>query len=327
MVDADRARVAVERGSWIPNDAVVDILGGVGHWKKGSDVLGIIGGSGLYDIPELEVLERRAVSTPYGSPSDALILGRIGGNDVVFLARHGAGHRFTPTELPYQANIYALKALGVTHLLTISAVGSLREHLPPLTIVQPDQIIDRTVGRPRSFFGEGVVAHVGIAEPYCDVFGQAVAAASARAGRSVVRGGTYLCIEGPQFSTRAESMLFRSWGCSVIGMTAMPEARLAREGELCYSTLAMVTDFDVWHETEDAVHVDLVREYLHLNTAAAREIVVEIVTNGSLPERSCPCRDALASAIITAPDAISLETRERLGIIAGRYLPGATDQQ
>lgn len=287
-------------------------------------MLGIFGGSGLYDIPELEVVERREMMTPYGAPSDALILGRIGGNDVMFLPRHGAGHRLTPTELPYQANIYALKSLGVTHLLTVSAVGSLREHLPPLTIVQPDQIIDRTVGRPRSFFGEGAVAHVGIADPFCDAFGRFVASASARAGHPVARGGTYVCIEGPQFSTRAESMLFRSWGCSVIGMTAMPEARLAREAELCYSTLAMVTDFDVWHETEEAVHVNLVVEYLRKNTAAAREIVVELVGGGGLPERSCGCGDALAGAIVTNPEMISASTRSRLGIIADRYLPSAT---
>lgn len=287
-------------------------------------MLGIIGGSGLYDIPELEVVEQRETATPYGAPSDALILGRIGGNDVVFLARHGAGHRLTPSELPYQANIYALKSLGVTHLLTVSAVGSLREHLPPRAIVQPDQIIDRTVDRPRSFFGEGVVAHVGIADPYCDLFGQHVASASARAGHLVERGGTYVCIEGPQFSTRAESILFRSWGCSVIGMTAMPEARLAREAELCYSTLAMVTDFDVWHESEAAVHVELVQEYLRQNTAAAREIVVELVGGGGLPGRDCACGDALAGAIVTNPDVISPDTRKRLGIITDRYLPPAT---
>ncbi|CAN5802079.1 S-methyl-5'-thioadenosine phosphorylase [soil metagenome] len=286
-------------------------------------MLGIIGGSGLYDIPELDVIERRQIVTPYGAPSDALILGRIGGNDVVFLARHGAGHRLTPTELPYQANIYALKSLGVTHLLTVSAVGSLREHLPPLTIVQPDQIIDRTVGRPRSFFGEGVVAHVGIADPFCDEFGRYVASASARSGHPVVWGGTYVCIEGPQFSTRAESLLFRSWGCTVIGMTAMPEARLAREAELCYSTLAMVTDFDVWHETEEAVHVNLVVEYLRKNASAAREIVVELVGAGMLPGRNCGCTDALAGAIVTNPEAIGSSARNRLGIIADRYLPPA----
>ena len=287
-------------------------------------MLGIIGGSGLYDIPELEVVARREVETPYGAPSDVLILGRIAGNDVVFLARHGAGHRLTPTELPYRANIYALKSLGVTHLLTVSAVGSLRAHLPPLTIVQPDQIIDRTVDRPRSFFGEGAVAHVGIADPFCDLFGRHVASASARAGHPVVRGGTYVCIEGPQFSTRAESMLFRSWGCSVIGMTAMPEARLAREAELCYSTLAMVTDFDVWHETEAAVHVELVQEYLRQNTVAARKIVMELVGGAGPPGRDCGCGDALANAIVTDPSMVTSSTRNRLGIIADRYLPAAT---
>jgi 5'-methylthioadenosine phosphorylase len=286
-------------------------------------VLGIIGGSGLYDIPELQIHERRTVETPYGATSDELVIGSIEGTVIAFLARHGHGHRLTPTELPYRANIYALKQIGVTHVMTISAVGSLREHLPPLTIVQPDQIIDRTVIRPRSFFGDGAVAHVGIADPFCHEFGAWVAEAASRVDHPVVHGGTYVCIEGPQFSTRAESHLYRSWGCSVIGMTAMPEARLAREAELCYSTLAMVTDFDVWHETEEAVHVDMVVENLHQNARAAREIIVEVGRSGDLPSRGCGCDDALGGAIVTEPGAIPDDTRRRLGIIADRYLPPA----
>ncbi|MBX3070031.1 MAG: S-methyl-5'-thioadenosine phosphorylase [Thermomicrobiales bacterium] len=286
-------------------------------------VLGVIGGSGLYDIPDLEILERATVSTPWGEPSDQLTLGRIGGNDVVFLPRHGAGHRLQPTDLPYQANIYALKQAGVTHLLTVSAVGSLREDLPPETIVLPDQIIDRTVSRPRSFFGEGVVAHVGIAEPYCTDFGSHVLAAAARAGQPVATGGTYVCIEGPQFSTKAESHLFRSWGCSVIGMTAMPEARLAREAELCYSTLAMVTDYDVWHASEAAVSVELVGKHLRKNAAAGRAIVTELVRSWSSLDRACGCGDALANTIVTDPALIPAPTRRRLGLIADRYLPPA----
>lgn len=287
-------------------------------------MLGVIGGSGLYDIPELDVIDQQAVTTPWGPPSDRLTFGRIGGKDVVFLPRHGAGHRLLPTELPYRANIYALKQVGVTHLLTVSAVGSLREDLPPLTIVQPDQIIDRTVGnRPRSFFGEGAVAHVGVADPYCAAFGERIGVAADRAGYPITVGGTYICIEGPQFSTRAESRLYRSWGCSVIGMTAMPEARLAREAELCYSTLAMVTDYDVWHETEKAVTVEMVSKHLRQNAEAGRAIVTELVRSWSSDQRSCGCGEALANTIVTAPERIPAETRRRLGIIADRYLPPA----
>ncbi len=288
-------------------------------------MLGVIGGSGLYSIPELEIIDRVEAATPWGSPSDVLTIGRIGGNDVVFLPRHGAGHRLTPSELPYQANVYALKELGVTHLLTVSAVGSLKEELPPETIVLPDQVIDRTFQRPRSFFSGGVVAHVGIADPYCADFGRRVVEAGSRAGQSIVTGGTYLCIEGPQFSTKAESQLYRSWGCSVIGMTAMPEARLAREAELCYSTLAMVTDFDVWHESEASVSVELVSKHIRKNAAAGSAIVAELVRSWSSEPDACGCRDALRGAIVTDPDAIPAETRAKIGIIADRYLPAAGD--
>ncbi len=287
-------------------------------------MLGIIGGSGLYDVPELSVHYRKSVQTPYGLPSDDLVVGDVRDVPVVFLARHGVGHRLTPTELPYQANVYAMKLLGVTHLLTISAVGSLREQLPPLSIVQTDQIIDRTVIRPRSFFGEGVVAHVGIAEPYCRSFGRQVSDAANRAGHHVVDGGTYVCIEGPQFSTRAESQLFRSWGCDVIGMTAMPEARLAREAELCYSTLAMVTDFDVWHETVGPVDVAMVSRYLSQNAETGRQIVAELIGTWRPPDEPCDCHSALSGAIVTDPATISREARARLGIIADRYLPPET---
>jgi 5'-methylthioadenosine phosphorylase len=281
--------------------------------------LGVIGGSGLYNFPELVVLDQVAVETPFGEPSDRFTIGQLGTVDVVFLPRHGAGHRLSPTELPYRANVYALKKLGVTHLLSVSAVGSLQEHLPPLTIVVPDQIIDRTIARDRSFFGDGIVAHVGIADPFCGVFRHAVERAAAAAGHVVVSGGTYVCIEGPQFSTRAESLLYRSWGASVIGMTAMPEARLVREAEICYATLAMVTDFDVWHESEGAVTVEMVVANLIANTAAGRSIVHAIARAG-LPERDCSCADAVSDAIITAPDQISPEAKRRLGIIAERYL-------
>lgn len=284
--------------------------------------LGVIGGSGLYDLPGLVVADRAAVDTPFGEPSDRLTIGRLGPTDVVFLPRHGDGHRLTPTELPYRANVFALKQLGVTHLLSVSAVGSLQERLPPRAVVLPDQIIDRTVARERTFFGEGVVAHVGIATPFCDTFRRAVMRSAAASGFQAVDGGTYLCIEGPQFSSKAESHLYRSWGADVIGMTAMPEARLAREAEICYATLAMVTDYDVWHESEAAVSVEMVIAHLHANATAGRSIVERLAHTG-LPARDCDCPDALQGAIITAPEQISDETRRRLGVIAARYLgPG-----
>ncbi|GIW04760.1 MAG: S-methyl-5'-thioadenosine phosphorylase [Thermomicrobiales bacterium] len=281
--------------------------------------LGVIGGSGLYDFPGLEIVERVEVVTPFGLPSAPLTIGQLGVTTIVFLPRHGEGHRLTPTELPYQANIYALKQLGVTHLVTVSAVGSLKESLPPLTIVIPDQIIDRTVARPRSFFGDGIVAHVGIADPFCPRLTTALLDAAGSAGIPVVQGGTYVCIEGPQFSTRAESNLYRSWDASVIGMTAMPEARLAREAEMCYATIAMVTDYDVWHETESAVTVEMVIANLHRNTAMARDMIRALALSG-LPERTCPCGNALQNAIVTSPGAITPEIRRRLGVIGARYL-------
>ena len=284
--------------------------------------LGIIGGSGLYDLPDLEIIAERGVETPFGAPSDRLVIGRIGRQEVVFLSRHGRGHRLTPTELPYRANIYALKSLGVTHLLSVSAVGSLRLELPPLTLVLPDQVVDRTVARPRTFFGDGVVAHVGIADPFCISLRAALADAAACVGRTAVTSGTLVVIEGPQFSTRAESELYRAWGASVIGMTAMPETRLAREAELCYACLALVTDYDVWHESEDDVSVELVTANLQANVAAAREIVRGLADT-DLPTRACGCANALAGAIATEPFAISATARRRLGVIADRYLPPA----
>lgn len=285
-------------------------------------MLGIIGGSGLYDLPDLEFVERVLPDTPYGFPSDEIVIGRIDGRDIAFLSRHGRGHRLTPTELPYQANIYGLKQIGVDRVVTVSAVGSLREDLPPRTAVLPDQLIDRTVSRPRSFFGEGSVAHVGIADPYCVHLSGYIADASVAVGRPVVRGGTYLCIEGPQFSTKAESRLYRSWGCAVIGMTAMPEARLAREAELCYATMAMVTDFDVWHESAGDVTVEMVVANHGANLETARAILGQLART-DLGARTCGCRNALAGAIVTDPVVIPPLTRQKLGIIADRYLPPA----
>lgn len=285
--------------------------------------LGIIGGSGLYQLPDLEITESVELATPWGAPSDRLIVGRLGATDLVFLPRHGSGHVHSPTDLPYRANIHALKQLGVTHVLSVNAVGSLQEPYPPRTLLIPDQIIDRTTHRDRSFFDDGVVAHVGIADPFCGALSDAIAMAAATAGQPVERGGTYVCIEGPQFSTKAESQLYRSWGASIIGMTAMPEARLAREAELCYAGLSLVTDYDVWHATTEPVTVDLVIEHLHHNVEAAKRVIVALARAG-LPTAACPCQTALANAIITDPRRIPAATRDRLRVVAGRYLdPGA----
>src|SRR5215213_4955031 len=259
-------------------------------------MLAVIGGSGIYDLDESGTSETITLETPFGSPSGPIREAKIGETDVLFLARHGAGHVYSPTSVPYRANVFALKGLGATHLLSLSAVGSLREELPPRTLVIPDQIIDRTVSRERTFFESGAVAHVGIADPFCSQLRDALVKAAGLSRRSVKRGGTYLCIEGPQFSTRAESNLYRSWGASVIGMTAMPEARLAREAGLCYAMLAMVTDYDVWHDSEADVTVEVVVSNLEANSKAARAIVLNLATSG-LPERGCGCSSALKHAI------------------------------
>jgi 5'-methylthioadenosine phosphorylase len=281
--------------------------------------LGIIGGSGLYDMPDLVDREDHRVDTPFGPPSDMVTTGRIGSTEVVFLSRHGRGHRLTPTDLPYRANVYAIKALGVTHLLSVSAVGSLREEYAPRSLCVPDQLIDRTIRGGRTFFDAGVVAHVGIANPFDQHFRQAIIHAAGGTGATVHDGGTYVCIEGPQFSTRAESMLYRTWGCSIIGMTAMPEARLAREAELAYGTLAMVTDYDVWHDSEEEVSVAVVSANLRANIANAVETISRIAANG-LPVPEPHVANALDGAINTAPDAVTPEAVERLGVIGARYL-------
>lgn len=280
--------------------------------------LGVIGGSGVYGLPELADAERRSVETPFGTPSGDILIGEIGNTEVVFVPRHGAGHSHSPTNLPYRANIYALKSLGVTHVLSISAVGSLREELPPRTAVLPDQIIDRTVARDRTFFDQGVVAHVGLADPYCGVLSDHIRRHADATGHPVHPGGTYLCIEGPQFSTRAESNLYRAWGASVIGMTAMPEARLAREAELCYATLAMVTDYDVWHETEADVSVESVLSHLQANTEASAAVLRAVAAAG-LPDRTCSCGDALRDAMMSAHDRGNDVQWDRLGVIVTRY--------
>ena len=276
-------------------------------------MLGVIGGSGLYDLPGLADRDEVKVATPFGDPGSPIVTGELAGVRVAFLARHGRGHTFGPSDVPYRANVFAMRMLGVTHLLSVSAVGSLREELPPRTAVVPDQIIDHTSQRPRTFFDNGVVAHVGIADPFCASFRRTVHEHAAAARGPVADGGTYVCIECPQFSTRAESMLFRSWHASVIGMTAMPEARLAREAGLCYAMLAMVTDYDVWHDVEADVTVGMVQRVLHDNVETGRAVIRRLCENG-LTECESGCRDALEGAIITDPSHMSPEAADRVAL-------------
>lgn len=282
--------------------------------------IGIIGGSGLYDMAELTDREERVVETPFGPPSAPYVVATLRGRRVAFLARHGHGHRLSPSELNFRANIYGLKTLGVEWILSASAVGSLREDYKPLDIVLPDQFFDRTRGRVSTFFGDGLVAHVGFAHPFCPTLSDVAYDAAVRAGASVHRGGTYVCMEGPQFSTVAESNHYRAAGFSVIGMTNLQEAKLAREAEICYVTLALVTDYDCWHPGHDSVTVDMIVANLTHNAQTAQQVMANAVER--LPvERTCECARALATAIITRPEAVSPEARERLAPIAGKYLP------
>jgi 5'-methylthioadenosine phosphorylase len=285
-------------------------------------VIGIIGGSGLYQIDGIEGVEWREVASPFGTPSDELCFGRLAGVRVVFLPRHGRGHRLSPSDIDYRANIDALKRVGVTDVLSLSAVGSLRADLPPGTFVLVDQFIDRTFARKKSFFGTGCVAHVSLAHPVCRRLSDALATAGANAGLTMPRGGTYIVMEGPQFSTLAESKLYRAWGCDVIGMTNMPEAKLAREAELCYATVAMVTDFDCWHPDHDHVTVEAVVKVLLANADRARALVKEVVPLLAVRPAACPagCDHALDHALITAPEARDPQVLARLDAVAGRVL-------
>ena len=285
--------------------------------------VGILGGSGLYDIDGLEDREWRRVDTPWGDPSDELMFGMLGGIRCVFLPRHGRGHRFSPSDLNYRANIAALKIAGCTDVISLSAVGSLREELPPGHFVVVDQFIDRSFARAKSFFGAGCVAHVSVADPVCRRLGRLLHEAARELGFAVTRGGTYLVMEGPQFSSRAESELYRSWGCSVIGMTNMPEAKLAREAELCYATVAMVTDYDCWREGHDAVTVDQVVAVMSTNAGRARELVRAVVPRiGSASPDPCiaGCDRALEHALITSPSARDPAVVSRLTAVAARVL-------
>jgi 5'-methylthioadenosine phosphorylase len=281
--------------------------------------IGIIGGSGLYAMPGLTNVREERVETPFGDPSDAFVLGELDGRAVAFLARHGRGHRILPTELNFRANIYAMKMLGVERILSVSAVGSLKEEHKPTDFVIPDQFIDRTFARVGTFFGEGIVGHVAFGDPVCATVRAAFAKACAEVGVTGTNGGTYICIEGPQFSTRAESNLYRSWGADVIGMTNLQEAKLAREAEICYATLAMVTDYDCWFEGHDDVTVEQVVAVLHQNADNGTKVVRAAIA--ALPkERNCACASALQYAILTDRKAVPETAKERLSLLLAKYL-------
>jgi len=283
--------------------------------------IGIIGGSGLYDMAELTDREERVISTPFGDPSGPYVTATLRDRRVAFLARHGAGHRLLPSELNFRANIFGFKTLGVEWIVSASAVGSLREDFRPQDLVVPDQFFDRTRGRVSTFFGDGIVAHVAFAHPFCGPLSHLLYESAERAGATVHRGGTYVCMEGPQFSTVAESNTYRASGFDIIGMTNLQEAKLAREAEMCYTTLALVTDYDCWHPDHDSVTVDMIVANMTANAAMAKKVIADVVEH--LPiDRTCECARALASAIITRPDAMPAATIEKLRPIIGRYVGG-----
>jgi 5'-methylthioadenosine phosphorylase len=281
--------------------------------------IGIIGGSGLYDMADVTDRSEVTLTTPFGEPSGPYLLGTLRGKRVAFLARHGAGHRLLPSELNFRANIFGMKMLGAEYILSASAVGSLKEEYKPLDIVIPDQFIDRTRGRIGTFFGRGLAAHVGFAHPFCKILSRLVGASGQDSGAVVHTGGTYVCMEGPQFSTLAESKLYRSWGADIIGMTNLQEAKLAREAEICYSTIALVTDYDCWHPDHDSVTVDMVIANLMQNAKTAQSIIAKAV-EGLPYDRSCECASALKYALITRPDAIPAQVRQDLAPLVGKYL-------
>ena len=281
--------------------------------------IGIIGGSGLYDMAEVTDRSEVTLRTPFGDPSGPYVLGTLRGKRVVFLARHGSGHVLSPSELNFRANIYGMKVLGVEYILSASAVGSLKEEYKPLDIVVPDQFIDRTRGRISTFFGNGLVAHVGFAHPFCKVLSGIAYDSGVAAGATIHKGGTYVCMEGPQFSTLAESKLYRSWGADIIGMTNLQEAKLAREAEICYTTIALVTDYDCWHPEHDSVTVDMIIANLTQNAKTAQQIIATAV-DGLPYARTCECASALKFALITRPELVPLNTKKDLGPIVGKYI-------
>jgi 5'-methylthioadenosine phosphorylase len=281
--------------------------------------IGIIGGSGLYDMADVTEREEMNVTTPFGEPSAPYLLGTLRGKRVAFLARHGGGHRVSPSELNFRANIFGMKLLGVEYILSASAVGSLKEEYRPADIVIPDQFFDRTKGRPSSFFGRGLVGHVGFAHPFCRILSGLAHESGKRAGATVHKGGTYVCMEGPQFSTLAESKLYRAWGMDIIGMTNLQEAKLAREAEICYTTIALVTDYDCWHPDHDSVTVEMVMSILAKNAATAQQIIAGAVER--LPyERTCECASALKYALVTRPEMVPDQVKKDLAPIIGKYI-------
>ncbi len=281
--------------------------------------IGVIGGSGLYEIEGMTEVKEVRVKTPFGDPSDAIAIGTLEETRIAFLPRHGKGHRISPSELPVRANIYALKSLGVEWIISISAVGSLKEEIHPVDLVIPDQLIDRTKSRVNTFFDRGLVAHVAFADPFCPILSEILYQAAQDQGAKVHKGGTYVVIEGPFFSTRAESHLYRSWGASIIGMTALPEAKLAREAEICYATVACVTDYDCWHETEESVTVEMIVANLWRNITTAKNIIRTAA--GRIPQqRQCICAQALKDALITAPKKIPAQRKRDLGLLIGKYV-------
>jgi 5'-methylthioadenosine phosphorylase len=281
--------------------------------------IAIIGGSGLYDMPGLTERSEITVSTPFGSPSDRFIMGTLSGRRVAFLARHGRSHRYMPSELNFRANIFALKLMGVERILSVSAVGSMREEIVPLDIVLPDQFVDRTRGRVSTFFGDGLVAHIAFSDPICPDLLSQVYIASHKVGIPAKKGGTYLCMEGPAFSTKAESNLYRRWGMDIIGMTNLQEAKLAREAEICYATIALVTDFDCWHESHESVNADMIIGNLQKNCQTAQTIIAQTVQD-LIDSKKCQCGEALKYALITDRAAIPAETKTKLECIVGKYL-------
>ena len=291
-----------------------------GQRKAGSADIGIIGGSGLYEIEGLRKVKELAIKTPFGAPSDKVLLGELDGTRIAFLSRHGRGHRINPSDINYRANIYALKSLGVRRVISVSAVGSMKESIKPGDVVLPDQFIDLTKRRVSTFFEGGVVAHVAFGNPVCSSLGATMLGAARMVGATVHQGGVYLCIEGPQFSTKGESRLYRQWGVSVIGMTNLPEAKLAREAELCYSTVALATDYDCWHETEEPVTVEAILTTLRQNVTLAKQLL-RAVLPAVADVKLCNCQRALQDAIITAPDRIPASLRRKLALLIDRVIP------
>ncbi|MFC1950074.1 S-methyl-5'-thioadenosine phosphorylase [Chloroflexota bacterium] len=281
--------------------------------------IAVIGGTGLYDIEGMTDIEEINLNTPFGKPSDAITIGRLEGIGIAFLPRHGKGHHISPTELPVRANIYALKSLGVEYIIAICSVGSFKQEIKPSDLVIPDQIIDRTRNRVNSFFSEGIVAHVPFAEPFCPVLSQILFESTRQAGANVNQGGTYIAMEGPAFSTRAESRLYRSWGADIIGMTALPEAKLAREAEICYAVIACVTDYDSWHETNQPVTIDAILNIVRCNIEAVKKAIRLVVSRIS-EQRNCECATALQTAIVTSPEQIPPEQKKKLNLLIGKYL-------